>query len=106
MSLTPEQVIEMARAAGAVEMRENAFACDAFPWGCEFEIDQLLHFANLAHSAGREAGLDEAKRACQERRDAIETANTYRGRVNQTVSYGLGEIDACIDSISALKGKK
>lgn len=36
-------IIEMAREAGAIEMRDN----DSMGWGCEFELYQLEHFAAL-----------------------------------------------------------
>jgi len=36
-------IMEMAREAGAIEMRDN----DSMGWGCEFELHQLEAFAKL-----------------------------------------------------------
>jgi hypothetical protein len=44
-------IIEMAREAGAIEMRDN----DSMGWGCEFELYQLEAFAALVRADEREA---------------------------------------------------
>ena len=44
-------IIEMAREAGAIEMRDN----DSMGWGCEFELYQLEAFAALVRAEEREA---------------------------------------------------
>ena len=50
-------IIEMAREAGAIEMRDN----DSMGWGCEFELYQLEAFAALVRADEREACAREFK---------------------------------------------
>ena len=50
-------IIEMAREAGAIEMRDN----DSMGWGCEFELYQLEAFAALVRADEREKILDMCK---------------------------------------------
>ena len=45
------EIMEMAREAGAIEMRDN----DSMGWGCEFELHQLEAFAKLVREDEREA---------------------------------------------------
>jgi len=42
-------IMEMARQAGAIEMRDN----DSMGWGCEFELHQLEAFAKLVRADER-----------------------------------------------------
>lgn len=48
-------IIEMARQAGAIEMRDN----DSMGWGCEFEKYQLEAFAALVRADERNSWPDE-----------------------------------------------
>ena len=46
-------IIEMAREAGAIEMRDN----DSMGWGCEFELNQLEAFALLVREDERKESI-------------------------------------------------
>lgn len=107
MTPTREQVIEWARASGAIEMRENALNTEHFPWGCEMEIDNLLSFAALAYTAGRLKGLDEAKEACAtERAEFIEQSARNDGRHSDMAFGGVNSADRIAAAIDQLKEQK
>lgn len=53
MNLAREEIISMAKDAGAYEIRENCLG--VYPWACEFEIDQLERFAALVAEAAKQA---------------------------------------------------
>ena len=48
MQIDRETIKRMAIEAGAAEMRENCLGGEVFPWGCEFEIEQLEAFVQTA----------------------------------------------------------
>lgn len=44
MQIDRETIKRLAIEVGATAMRENCLGGEVFPWGCEFEIEQLEAF--------------------------------------------------------------
>ena len=63
MQIDRETIKRMAIEAGAAEMRENCLGGEVFPWGCEFEIEQLEAFVQtvLAHCPEGAPAVPEAQ---------------------------------------------
>jgi arginase family enzyme len=56
MTWRKREIMDMAREAGAIEMRDN----DSMGWGCEFELHQLEAFAKLVREDEREIAIERA----------------------------------------------
>lgn len=97
MTLTREQVIEMAKAAGFPSMSIDNIS--------DTDLGRLERFANLAFSAGRDAGLGEAAPLLQRSIHHIQKWWTRYGEHSPDWLPPAGGVEL-IEDITALKGKQ
>ena len=98
MQIDRETIKRMAIEAGAAEMRENCLGGEVFPWGCEFEIEQLEAFVQtvLAHCPEGAPAVPEA----QALPSAIKAAPSVSAGAAQSLETGpaqaSGFADCCL----------